>query len=540
MTASNVVPFKQPVDERTYTLTLFDDRAAQNKRELTCTLDQLAYNIGIAKADDKAGLPWLKGALMGKQRSPKNSLRTNANVNTLTLLEGDYDANTAPVLLTMEDAGELIATEGLKALFYSSASDTPEEPHWRIIVPLAEPYSGTMEELKAYRNEQLAKINGVLQGALAPESFTLSQAYYFGSINGRPPARTIVLPGDHVDQRDDLPRIYKSGSDKPKDAKPRQPSDAKPISEDQFRAMVEAAAIGAKDCHYDVLVPLAMACARTNIIGREDDALQRWGADLIWSANKASKSLTRAKFDAAFKSDAPDDGSGASHGTLFHWAVAGGWKPTHAERENYDHEALQEFLRDHGLDEPEGPAPTTEGTPDLLGTTSRQAIFTRWSTPAEDALRPPITYWDGDGMLPRVEGGAAMIVTGKKSSHKTGVLLHKCFKAVFEKGAKVLYLAAEGAHGIRTARLPALCRRHGRTLEDLTGRWVTMDTAPGLMSEAQIAQAIAECKAKGFKPDIIVIDTLSRVVGTVDMNAPGTGANIIVNAELFEIGRAHV
>jgi hypothetical protein len=124
MTASNVVPFKQPVDERTYTLTLFDDRAAQNKRELTCTLDQLAYNIGIAKADDKAGLPWLKGALMGKQRSPKNSLRTNANVNTLTLLEGDYDANTAPVLLTMEDAGELIATEGLKALFYSSASDT--------------------------------------------------------------------------------------------------------------------------------------------------------------------------------------------------------------------------------------------------------------------------------------------------------------------------------------------------------------------------------------------------------------------------------
>jgi predicted ATP-dependent serine protease len=136
-------------------------------------------------------------------------------------------------------------------------------------------------------------------------------------------------------------------------------------------------------------------------------------------------------------------------------------------------------------------------------------------------------------MLPRVEGGAAMIVTGKKSSHKTGVLLHKCFKAVFEKGAKVLYLAAEGAHGIRTARLPALCRRHGRTLEDLTGRWVTMDTAPGLMSEAQIAQAIAECKAKGFKPDIIVIDTLSRVVGTVDMNAPGTGANIIADAELF-------
>lgn len=50
-----------------------------------------------------------------------------------------------------------------------------------------------------------ARMNGVLRGALADELFRLSQGFYFGSVEGQPPARTFLVDGPRcIDQADDL------------------------------------------------------------------------------------------------------------------------------------------------------------------------------------------------------------------------------------------------------------------------------------------------------------------------------------------------
>ncbi len=54
------------------------------------------------------------------------------------------------------------------------------------------------------RAKLVARVNGVLGGIIAGESFTLSQSFYFGSINGNPDHRAELTDGDFVDLRADL------------------------------------------------------------------------------------------------------------------------------------------------------------------------------------------------------------------------------------------------------------------------------------------------------------------------------------------------
>ena len=50
----------------------------------------------------------------------------------------------------------------------------------------------------------LARLNGAFGGIFSHESWTLGQAYYFGNIDGQPPARTAQVYGHTLDQLDDL------------------------------------------------------------------------------------------------------------------------------------------------------------------------------------------------------------------------------------------------------------------------------------------------------------------------------------------------
>ena len=60
----------------------------------------------------------------------------------------------------------------------------------------------------------VARINGLFGGKLAPESFVLSQAYLYGSVNNNPDHRVEVIDGDFLDLRDDIyaGSIFKDGS----------------------------------------------------------------------------------------------------------------------------------------------------------------------------------------------------------------------------------------------------------------------------------------------------------------------------------------
>src|SRR5437763_1214410 len=55
------------------------------------TLAELAAVIQNARAPRKDDLPWIKLATFGDKKSRRGSYRRNANVDTITGIEGDYD-----------------------------------------------------------------------------------------------------------------------------------------------------------------------------------------------------------------------------------------------------------------------------------------------------------------------------------------------------------------------------------------------------------------------------------------------------------------
>jgi hypothetical protein len=188
-------PIDQHIDRHTFAITFFPDRTAQSVIEApNPTLPELADAIRRSNAVDKAELPWLKLAAFGDKRSRHNSLRHDANVLEISGIEGDYDAEQ----MTMDEAIERARQARIRCLFYTSPSFAPERPRWRILAPLSKNHP------PSDRDGLVAVINGLFGGVLGGESFTLSQSYYFGSVNGNPGHRVEVLDGDFLDLRPDL------------------------------------------------------------------------------------------------------------------------------------------------------------------------------------------------------------------------------------------------------------------------------------------------------------------------------------------------
>lgn len=117
---------------------------------------------------------WVKLARFGEKRTADNSLRHNENVLAITGVEGDYDGE----LIQPEEVIKKLEAAQIRAIVYTSPSYTPEKPRWRVIAPCSK------EMPTAWRDILLSRINGVLGGILANESFTLSQSYYFGQVEG--------------------------------------------------------------------------------------------------------------------------------------------------------------------------------------------------------------------------------------------------------------------------------------------------------------------------------------------------------------------
>ena len=143
-------------------VTFFRNEAAQVMRRLPMTLPQLAGHIEKQTAASKMDLPWLKLEIFGDKRSEKNCLRTNENVELITGIEGEHDAGTT----SFDEAIAIIRKIGIRALLYTSPSHVAvTHERWRILIPLSKNYPpGTREKF-------VARINGIFNGALAPESF---------------------------------------------------------------------------------------------------------------------------------------------------------------------------------------------------------------------------------------------------------------------------------------------------------------------------------------------------------------------------------
>ena len=194
------------------TVTFFADHAATTKREECLTLTALAELIRATNADTKQSLPWLKLAKFGDARTDKNSLRHNSNILVIGGIEGDADNGQ----VSFEAAVQLLRAAGISALVYTSPGHAEDAPRWRALCPLSQ------EHPPGQRDRFMARLNGALQGVLANESWTLSQSYYYGSVNRNPSHQVVVIEGTCVDLAD---RLDATAIGKPE--KPRANGDAR-------------------------------------------------------------------------------------------------------------------------------------------------------------------------------------------------------------------------------------------------------------------------------------------------------------------------
>ena len=76
--------------------TMFADYGASEKTEQARSWDDLVKRLKTVRKiyPEKSACPWIKLATFGDKRSPKNSLRHDANVLAISGVEGDYDLKT--------------------------------------------------------------------------------------------------------------------------------------------------------------------------------------------------------------------------------------------------------------------------------------------------------------------------------------------------------------------------------------------------------------------------------------------------------------
>jgi len=128
----------------------------------------------------KADSPLVKLARFGLTPTAAGCYRHDANLLGISGIEADHDAGT----MQPNEAAVVLERHLLKAAVTTTASHTQDKPRWRVFAPLSK------EHPPEDRYHLVARLNGVLGGVLAPESFTLSQSWYYGQVGDFSAQRT--------------------------------------------------------------------------------------------------------------------------------------------------------------------------------------------------------------------------------------------------------------------------------------------------------------------------------------------------------------
>ena len=188
-----LAPAASPLD-RALTVTFFADHFTRTKSQETASLRSLIDRLQTTRAATKSALPWVKLAAFGDKKTDKGSLRHDENVLEISGIEADYDGET----ITLDRAKSVLTRSGIAAILYTSPSHTEDTPRWRILCP-------TSKQLPpSERAKLVARVNGLFVGALAGESFTLSQSYFFGSISANPSHEVVAVEGRAIDLASEL------------------------------------------------------------------------------------------------------------------------------------------------------------------------------------------------------------------------------------------------------------------------------------------------------------------------------------------------
>jgi hypothetical protein len=157
--------------------TTFADLAARTKAEKSAAWSAFAASLAKPKQyATKEACPLISLSSYGDVPSEKGTLRHAGNVLKVYAVEADYDAGD----VSIEEAAMRLAAHNVEAVLHTTGRHTPQKPRWRVFAPLSKPCA------PAERATHVARLNAALGGILAPESFTLSQSFYFGRVNGAP------------------------------------------------------------------------------------------------------------------------------------------------------------------------------------------------------------------------------------------------------------------------------------------------------------------------------------------------------------------
>lgn len=189
---SIVTPGSPPFPRLQYSI--FPDLTGNTIIPQNKSWEELCYGLANPiEYGSKTACHLLKLATFGDIRSDRNCLRNDANIIEIYGLEGDYDGE----VITPREAVVMLEQYDIKGFIYTSASHRPDKPRWRVLVPLSQPYPPDR------RDYYVSLLNAALNGILAPESWALSQSYFFGKVKDSH-YESYIIHGSFIDSYLDL------------------------------------------------------------------------------------------------------------------------------------------------------------------------------------------------------------------------------------------------------------------------------------------------------------------------------------------------
>jgi hypothetical protein len=227
--AGNFKPVEHTFSTTSVGFTLLPDLAARRKRFVQfASLEHFAGACRGTRAPSKSELPLVFMGRLGREPSDKGCLRYAANVTALTGCCGDYDGPRLGAMPFMIDTIEArLRAAGIEAVVAETPSSTYAAPRCRIWCPASGEYTDALRETLML---WVARLNGLLNGQLAPESSRLAQAFFVGHVDGKPAPYVGLVKGTRIDLRTDLDEgaIYPNGTNEP----PSYTNDDVPVPED--------------------------------------------------------------------------------------------------------------------------------------------------------------------------------------------------------------------------------------------------------------------------------------------------------------------
>lgn len=460
-------------------------------KAITANLRNLAEMVSKPNAAAaKDGLPLLKLAKFGKDRGGGVLLRNDGNVTTISGIEADYDLGE----ITIADAADRLRAAGLAGLFYTTASHTTVAPRWRLLVPTSEPRPPS-ERAALYG--RLAAATGI---PFDSASAKLSQAFFFGTINGCAAPQIELIDGCPID------RAPITGASIPEPANDADDDDANfRIAPDWERIDSALAAIPVSEADKEVGgrdLWLEVGMSLHSVSHGGEDGFSRWN---VWAAGgKKYKDEHDQRKNWKLRKVG---GKMIGIGTLFYRAASFGW--------NMATEA-----------EPESPS---EGAAKCGGL--------RFLSPTECASASNRGYVIKGLIAP----GDVGCIFGAPGAGKSLLAPHlgwavaqgrQAFGMRTRQGG-IFYVAAEDAHGMR-GRITALIARHGNA-----PAFTLVEGVSDLLAVDSPERKELQAAVRGRRPALIVLDTLAMSFPALEENsADGMGRVVAVARKLAMHGAA--